>query len=318
MSTWQHWIVGQVDASIVAGVLLMVAVAARHRLSPTIRSVLLAAALLRLALPPWMNSPWSEALVDLPLLDDSRFATAELIRSDAALLLFAVWAAGAACFLGRLGWQAWQARRHWMEVTIDAPSHVRERARLIAGARLPEIRISIDDAGPMAVGLRQPMIVLPASIVDLPDTALDAVLAHEIAHHARRDLAWIAAASVMSAIVWFNPLAHVIARELRSAREDGSDDWAVMRTSLEPYTYAHALLRSARLVAEYDSPIAAGAHPMGTRLRRLLDGSTRRDDRPGPVALTAVLVILALAIPGAHMPDPDDRDDQRVVVVVIK
>jgi beta-lactamase regulating signal transducer with metallopeptidase domain len=302
-------------------------VIARRRLSPSVRSVLLTIALVRLVLPPWINSPWSEALVDLPPLDDSRFAMSELVRAGMSTVLLSTWLAGALFFLGRLAWQAGQTRRHWMRSTTEAPSHIRERARRIADTGAPDVRISIEGEGPLAFGLRRPAIVLPASIIDLPEDALDAVLAHEIAHHARRDLMWIAAAEVMAAIAWFNPLARVIGRQLRSAREDGSDDWAVMRTSREPYTYAHALLRSARLVAELQSPIArlragrygiqAGAHPMGTRLRRLLDGSTRRDDRPGPVALTAILVILALAIPGAHMPDPDDGD-QRIVIVIQK
>ena len=327
MTTWQHWMVGQLDASIVAVVLLAVAVLARHRLSPSLRAVLLTIALARLVLPPWINSPWSEAFVDLPPLDDSRFAMSELVRANMATKLFALWLAGALFCLGRLAFQAWHARRYWLETTVEAPARIAERVRQIAGDRAPDVRISMREDGPMAIGLRQPLIILPASLVDLPGEALDAVLAHEVAHHARRDLFWIAAASAMSALAWFNPVAHVIAAELRSAREDGSDDWAVMRTSREPYAYAQALLRSARLAAGLHSPLAAhlrasrygvhaGAHPMGPRLRRLLDGSSRRDDRLSAAALCAILVVLTLALPGAHMPDPDDDGDERIVIVI--
>lgn len=55
--------IGQLDASIVAGVLLLIAILARHRLPPRVRSLLLLIALVRLVLPPWIRSPWSGSLL---------------------------------------------------------------------------------------------------------------------------------------------------------------------------------------------------------------------------------------------------------------
>jgi beta-lactamase regulating signal transducer with metallopeptidase domain len=122
----------------------------------------------------------------------------------------------------------------------------------------------------------------------------------------------------LQAIAWFNPLAHVIARAISSAREDGSDDWALRRTATDPFAYAHALLKSARLVAtEPGGVLAVGAHPMSSRLRRLLDANTARDQRPGVIGFALILIALALALPGAHSPDlAADDDGERVVIVI--
>ena len=168
--------------------------------------------------------------------------------------------------------------------------------------------------------------MLPPGVLDLNSEALEAVLAHEVAHHERRDLWWIAAAEILRSIAWFNPLAHLIARALVASREDGSDDWAVSKTSNDPFTYAQALLQSARLVAS-PSPLGAvllrqgyrgqaGAHPMGKRLQRLLDRNATREGRLGVAAILVIVLCGAAAIPAAHMPSLDERDDQKLVIVI--
>ena len=132
-------------------------------------------------------------------------------------------------------------------------------------------------------------------------------------------------------MAWFNPLAHLIARALVASREDGSDDWAVRRTSNDPFTYAQALLQSARMVAMpqgFNSATqtprrggpalgVAGAHPMGRRLQRLLDGRTTRAGRLGLPGVAVVLVAATVALPGAHLPRlADSEQDQRIVIVI--
>jgi beta-lactamase regulating signal transducer with metallopeptidase domain len=165
------------------------------------------------------------------------------------------------------------------------------------------------------MGLRRKLIILPESVLRLDEAAIDAVLAHEIAHHERRDLVWIALASALKAIAWFNPLAHLVARALIAAREDGTDDRAVSRTSNDPFAYAQALLQSARMVATPQPSGSAGAHPMGRRLQRLLDGDAAREERLGVLGFIVILLAATAALPGAHMPSPSDREHRIVVVI---
>ena len=325
MTLWRHWMVGQLDASIVAAMLLAIAVLLRHRLQPGVRSAILLIALVRLVLPPWLRSPWSEALVDLPPLDDGRMLITMGLYSDLAMYAAAAASLVTLFLLARIAWTLVTAERRWIART--AATSIAPKADT---TRI-EIRVSRDGEGPLAVGLRRKLIILPESALQLNRDALDAVLAHEIAHHERRDLWWLAAAEVLKAIAWFNPLAHLIARALVASREDGSDDWAVRRTSNDPFTYAQALLQSARMVAmpqafhpatqtpRRGGPAlgVAGAHPMGRRLQRLLDGRTTRAGRLGLPGVAVVLVAATVALPGAHLPRlADSEQDQRIVIVI--
>ena len=175
MTLWQHWMTGQIDASIAAALLLTIAVLARHAISPRVRSILLLIALMRLVLPPWIRSPWSEAAVDLPPIDETRTAMMDWLQSDAAVYAFAIATVVTLLLLARLAWQLRRSHHHWIATTTPAPEWVQARARAFAGDALPvEVRLSREGSGPLAAGLRQPLIVLPVDadhISHLPEEA---------------------------------------------------------------------------------------------------------------------------------------------------
>jgi Zn-dependent protease with chaperone function len=306
---WRHWIVGQLDASLVSAALLTIAVLLRHRLSPRVRSAILAIALIRLVLPPWLRAPWSEALVDVPPIESSREWIAIALQSDLAIYMAAFTTVVTLFLLLRITWTFVTAERRWLLTTDPATCGPFGDV---------EVRLSRHGDGPLAVGLMRKLIVVPPSVLQLDRAALDAVLAHELAHHERRDLWWIALAEIFKSIAWFNPLAHLIARAVVSAREDGSDDWAMRRTSNDPFTYAQALLQSARMVAEPQPLGVAGAHPMGKRLQRLLNDASAREGRLGVFGVLIILLCAAAAIPGAHMPSTESDDERRIVIVIRK
>lgn len=303
--------VGQLDASIVAAILLSIALLARHRLSPGVRSSLLLIALIRLVLPPWIRSPWSEAVVDVPPIDDARTMIAGGLQWDVAMYAAAITTAVSVFLLARIIWTFTTAERRWIAATEPLSIPLKRHTTTAL-----EVRLSRSGDGPLAVGVWRKLIILPESVLRLDNAAIDAVLAHEIAHHERRDLVWIALASALKAIAWFNPLAHLIARALVAAREDGTDDWAVRSTSNDPFAYAQALLQSARMVTAPQPFGAAGAHPMGRRLQRLLDGQAAREGKLGLPGLAIILLAATAAIPGAHMPSATDGDAERVVIVI--
>lgn len=316
IETWQHWLVGQIDASIAAGAVLIVAALLRRQLSPRVRSALLLIALVRLALPPWLRSPWSEALVDLPPIDDTRMLAVEWLSGDVTFALFAFTTAITCVLLARLAYQSGVLAAHVRHLE-KAPAELMDTVNRLAPGLSIDVRIADAADGPFATGLFRKVIVLPATLIDRLDSqGLEAVLAHEVAHHARRDLFWITAAATLKAIVWFNPLAPLIARALVATREDGSDDWAVTHTSRDPFAYAQALLQSARMIA-HPHPLAAGAHPMGKRLKRLLDGRANRTGRIGVAGLVVIASAAALCLPGAHMPalEASARQDDSVIVI---
>src|SRR2546429_8130729 len=56
------------------------------------------------------------------------------------------------------------------------------------------------------------------------------MLAHELAHLARRDSLWLAGASLIERCLFFQPLNRLARRELETTAEYLSDEWATRKT----------------------------------------------------------------------------------------
>src|SRR5712671_6095251 len=90
-----------------------------------------------------------------------------------------------------------------------------------------------------------------------PPETLRAVIAHEMAHVVRQDVAWQLVARLACALYWFQPLAWLAAWRMRVEREYACDD-SVLRAGERPIAYARILLDVAsRLNAGTSAPGAA-------------------------------------------------------------
>ena len=163
------------------------------------------------------------------------------------------------------------------------------------------------DAGPAAVGLARPAILIPAGLVRALDTAaLEMVLAHESAHVRRRDPLAAAIRTLVLAAWWFHPVAWALALRHRAAAEDACDD-AVLDAGATPADYCATLLACATAATPAGARPALGSaatgiggHPMGRRFRRLFSEGTRpRRGGAGPsrLVLAAALAAAALCLP---------------------
>ena len=155
-------------------------------------------------------------------------------------------------------------------------------------------------AAPIAVGVFRRRIVIPARLLaSLSADEIDAVLLHEIAHHRRWHIAagWIRAA--VCAAWWWNPLAWMIGRALRHTQEEVCDDLVIERAGMAADRYCDVLVHAASVAS---TPAGAAAfaqalHPLGRRVKRLLDGAPARASA-WQVWTTAALVGCA-ALPGS-------------------
>jgi len=99
---------------------------------------------------------------------------------------------------------------------------------------------------PLLMGLLCPAIVLPAPLLASSSEAeLRLMLAHEVAHLRRRDLAWNILLVSIGALFFFHPLVWLARREWHVAQEMACDELALTATGEPVTTYAQMLLRVA-------------------------------------------------------------------------
>ena len=94
---------------------------------------------------------------------------------------------------------------------------------------------------PVTMGALRPTILLPAGWREWDDAKLDAVIAHEMSHVARRDALTQRLSLVHRAIFWFSPLAWWLDRHLADLAEQASDE-AALSCGVDCRDYARILL----------------------------------------------------------------------------
>ncbi|HTM25966.1 MAG TPA: M56 family metallopeptidase [Vicinamibacterales bacterium] len=224
-------------------------------------------------------------------------------------VLLIVWAAGAAIVLGRmlLGLIAvqWLARR--TAVAADAPwlAQARSLAADLGLARVRFLRAAVQSM-PMAWGIFRPAVLIPADADTWPAHRLRVVLLHELAHVKRRDCLTHLVAQIACAAYWFNPLAWMAARRLRTERERACDD-LVLASGTRGSEYADQLLEIARVMRAGRFPaLFAGASlamaqrsQLEGRLMAILDPSVPRRGLTRARAAAAAVVFALLIFPVA-------------------
>jgi bla regulator protein BlaR1 len=149
--------------------------------------------------------------------------------------------------------------------------------------------------GPLGWGWRNPVVLIDYDTYAEPEEA-DAILAHEVAHVARRDWPALMMTRLATALFWFNPLVWTLARESVHQAEEAADAHAAR--AVEPTRYAETLLswgQIGRGIAVPANSIAPGGRALSRRVRAVLD--TRLVERSARSRIAVVAVLLASAWP---------------------
>ena len=152
-------------------------------------------------------------------------------------VLGALWLGGAMLFLG-LHW--WRHQRFLGGVLAQG------RRLDIPGVPYDVIASGFVD-GPMATGLVHPLIIVPADFEQRfsPDQQRFA-LWHEQLHHRRGDIWASAAALILTALLWFNPFAHLALGAFRRDMEAACDERLLAEAGhAAAPAYAETILRCA-------------------------------------------------------------------------
>jgi bla regulator protein blaR1 len=208
------------------------------------------------------------------------------------------------------GWNA--ARRLPLKGVRPAPAALKtvlERlcARLGIDRRvrlLESVRVSV----PTALGVLRPAILMPVcAVTGLSPEAIEAVLAHELAHIRRHDYLVNLIQTAAETLLFYHPAVWWVSRRIRIERENCCDDLAVVTTG-DSRGYVRALvvleeIRAPRLAAPSPAVAADGAS-LWRRVARLMPASSfpspsLAEDAPrwlaGLLALAMVATIGAAA-----------------------
>ncbi len=147
---------------------------------------------------------------------------------------------------------------------------------------------------PMLVGLRRPMILLPACSISGIDLKL--VLTHELMHLKRKDL-WVKMFALLaSTLHWFNPLVHVLRKDVSTWSELACDEvLAAEMSHAERKLYGEAILNTldnhSGMNTAFCSSLCESKKHIERRLTMLLNVKKMKKH----IAVFAVVAIVAIA-----------------------
>lgn len=203
---------------------------------------------------------------------------------------------------------------------VDARVRARLDAVLARSDWRGPVRLSVAADLPSPVALGADEICLPSEAAQLADPALDALLAHECAHLARRDPLWLSLAHLVEGVFAYLPLHRLARRRLTAEAELASDAWAA-RTTGEPLQLARCLAEVADWMGDRSLPATVSAmarrgSELVHRVEVLVDG-TPPDPAPRQVrAFTgaALLALVAFACGAPTVGEHGDSDEDRPTI----
>jgi uncharacterized protein (TIGR03067 family) len=190
------------------------------------------------------------------------------------------------------------------------PAHVSSIvSRLAARLGLRQaIRVLVtgEPIGPAVFGVLRPTLVLPRTLaLELPTTQLESIIAHELIHMRRGDLAAGALQILAQILWWFHPLVWLLGRELVQARERCCDEETLASLSDDRAGYAQALLsvieHKRRLRSAFTFPGIRSFDLTRARLVNIMLRKSSLSRRTSGAQWIALTVLAFVLVPGAGL-----------------
>lgn len=222
-----------------------------------------------------------------------------------AAFLASIWLIGALATLAHLLLKWYRIQRRILDSRQSPSRELRaSMERLIdrlGVCKAVKFVLTRETLGPMVIGARKPMIVLPARLVESSSIAqLEPILAHELLHVKRRDT-WVALLeTIVRCIWWFHPSVQRAADAASHVLELCCDDDVLHRLRCPPRLYADGLLRviesKCGLQPRFASAGIRSDQVVSARLERIMNWH-QKPREPRTRLLFAVLAMLAI-LPG--------------------
>jgi len=210
------------------------------------------------------------------------------------------WYAGFTLMLGRLGVGLWWLDRAYLATAGPASQAMQAILNRLAQRMGVTQSVSLLESAkaesPLLLGWLKPAILVPSAVLlQLSPTALEAILAHELAHVRRFDYLVNLLQSFVEALLFFHPCVWWLSSRIRELREHCCDDAAASLCG-DPLILAEGLSALERLRRRIQSDpepaLAAAKGKLMSRITRLF----QPQDVPA-----ASLRGLALALVGASL-----------------
>jgi beta-lactamase regulating signal transducer with metallopeptidase domain len=276
----------------------------------------------------WLSIDHPSAAVHAEVVEfKTPFYTAGLRQRPGSLdaaqpYALAAWLMGVALFSSRLlaGFVGIsRLRRSRLPVPPNMAALVERLGHRLAIDAMPLVCLSKQVADAMAVGLVRPLVLIPAAwATEMPLPMLEVVIAHELAHLARRDL-WVNLLQrIVETLLFYHPGVWWLSRRLRIERELCADELAVAATG-NRVAYAKALEHIAsQRQADIRPALAAflrGETNMRIlqRVRNILGQPADERSRLWPAGIITLALSLGLWAAAAFsgVANADDVDDER-------
>jgi beta-lactamase regulating signal transducer with metallopeptidase domain len=231
-----------------------------------------------------------------------------------------VWLAGSLLWFAiatRRLWRFARLLRHARPASAALTERVAALSRTLGLRMPPHILLVQGHLSPMVWALGRVTLLVPAKLVTkMSATALDTLLAHELAHIRRRDhwVRWLELVGL--GLYWWNPVVWLARRELRQAEELCCDAWVVRCLPDARRVYATALVDALDFLSRPDEPVPALGCGLGRvddlkwRLTMILRGQT--SPRLGLMTALGVFglaVLLLPLVPGFGRAQPPPKPD---------
>jgi beta-lactamase regulating signal transducer with metallopeptidase domain/protocatechuate 3,4-dioxygenase beta subunit len=234
------------------------------------------------------------------------------------------WIAGVAVFALRplLSWYTVRRLRTARVSPVPAAVHelLERTARKLGLGRAVEVLQSAVAKTPVVIGYFRPLVLLPLCVVSgLPESQLELILAHELAHIRRHDYLVNLLQTLIETLFFYHPAVWWLSRQIRNERENCCDDMALALAASRA-EYGRALLAIEELRAASPSlSLAAGGGSLLARIRRISGCEPTPKIVGGGSILGVILVSLAIAvaatwdaIPAAEKLAADDSSVKQV------
>lgn len=221
-----------------------------------------------------------------------------------ATWIVAAWLLGAFALLARLLIR--RRRFHAMladrQVIVDGTAATLF-ADLVQNARMGgRVRLTSSPACPVPMAIGRGEVCVPERfLVELDAEQQRGALAHETAHLARRDPAWLLVAMSLEAVFFFQPLNLLARRRMKESAEYLCDEWAVRAGSA--LGLARCLATVASWIGSGHEPLLARTSAIGDRrssllqrVERLMRTGMNPDRRPASASPAALGLVIAIAL----------------------